>query len=112
MSENKHKLPETKIYNLYTDICVPDKTHQKFVEKFRDKETQLIYYSSEEALNVSKNEEGIDVQYINETDGKETLNVDMVILATAMVPGKDVGELSKIAQIDLDENGFFLSDKV
>ncbi len=105
----KHKLPDTKIYNLYTDICVPDKTHHKFVEKFRDKETQLIYYSYEETINISENGDEIDVNYVNETGEKDTLNVDMIILATAMVPGKDVGELSKIAQIDLDENGFFLT---
>ncbi len=105
----KHKLPKTKIYNLYTDICVPDKTHHKFVEKFRDKETQLIYYSYEETINISENGDEIDVNYVNETGEKDTLNVDMIILATAMVPGKDVGELSKIAQIDLDENGFFLT---
>ncbi|MCK4716018.1 MAG: CoB--CoM heterodisulfide reductase iron-sulfur subunit A family protein [Candidatus Marinimicrobia bacterium] len=107
----KHKLPEAKIYNLYTDICVPDKTHQTFVEKFKDAATQMIYHTSMDDLNILHDENGITVEYIAGNDAKDTLNVDMVILASAMISGKDFSDLSKMAKIDLDENGFFLTNK-
>ena len=103
----KHKLPEAKIYNFHTDICVPDKTHQKFVEKIKDGETQLIYHTSMNDLNILHDENGIAIEYVAGNGAKDTLNVDMVILASAMISGKDFPDLSKMANIELDENGFF-----
>ncbi len=107
----KHKLPDTKIYNFYRDICVPGKTYQKFVEKINDIETQMIYHNSMDELNILHNENEITIEYITGKSKKETLTVDMVILASALNPGKDFSDISKMAKIDLDKNGFFITNQ-
>ncbi|MEA1987254.1 MAG: FAD-dependent oxidoreductase [Candidatus Marinimicrobia bacterium] len=107
----KHKLPKTKIYNIHTDICVADKTYFNFVENFRDKETKLIYHSSMKDLKVEKNGNGLSVNYLSGLGAKEKLDVDMVILASAMVPGEENKEISEMIGIDLDNHGFFMTKK-
>jgi len=105
----KHKLGDVAVYNLYTDICVPDKTHQKFVESIRE-ETQLVFYTEPTELSVDKKDGMLCVNYLDASGGKKSINVEMVILAPAMVPGKDTKKLAKIAGIGLDDKGFLAVD--
>jgi heterodisulfide reductase subunit A len=104
----KHKLGDVKLYNLYSDICVPDKTYQKFFEDIK-KETQLIYHPSSKSVSVDGNGETLTVQYVDASEEKQSITVDMVILASAIVPGRDTEKLATIAGIDLDEKGFLAS---
>ena len=41
----KSKIPEIKISEFYTDLCVPGKSHQKFYEKVKEKKVDLIRFS-------------------------------------------------------------------
>jgi len=107
----KHKLPDAKIYNLYTDICVPGKTYQQFFEKVAEEKTELIYNASMDRLKVAENKTGLIVEYMNGSGSVETLTVDMVILAPALVPGKESSSICEIAGIEQDVKGFFLTNK-
>ncbi len=104
----KHKLGEVQVFNLYTDICVPDKTHQKFFENIKEK-TRLIFHSSMKDIKVTESGTEINVAYIDAQGKNASLDVDMVVLAPAMVPGKDVAELARIAGIETDDLGFMIS---
>jgi heterodisulfide reductase subunit A len=104
----KHKLGDVKLYNLYSDICVPDKTYQKFFEDIK-KETQLIYHPSSKSVSVDGDGETLTVNYVDASEEKQSITVDMVILASAIVPGRDAETLAGIAGIDLDEKGFLAS---
>ena len=104
----RHKLGDVKLYNFYSDICVPEKTYQKFFNDIK-KETQLIYISSSNHVSVDGDEKTLNVHYVDASEKKQSITVDMVILASAMVPGGDSETLAAIAGIDLDAKGFFAS---
>ena len=102
----KHKIPEASVYNIYSDICVPGKSYQKFFRSVEGVSTEMLYTSSIGDVKVSENGSELRVAYSDTAGSLKELNVDMVILAAALVPDPDVVELAKIAGVDLDSHGF------
>jgi heterodisulfide reductase subunit A len=100
----KSKIPEISINELYSDLCIPGKTYQKFYEKTNELGVNL--YRAKD-ITVSGENGGLQVSYKNEIEKDNSLSVDMVILAQAIVPRNDADELAKILDIAQDENGFF-----
>ena len=101
----KHKLPEIKITQLYSDLCIPGRAYQKFYEEVRESGVDFIRARAKE---VSESGKGLAVKYETTEDGKEaTLNVDMVILAPAIEPEVDSSKLAEILGIPQDDSGFF-----
>jgi heterodisulfide reductase subunit A len=98
------KIPEIKISEFYTDLCIPGKSHQKFYEKIRETGTKLIRASD---IEITKQGQGIVIKYKDESGKKNSTTVDMVILAPAIVPKDDASKLAKILGVTIDEYGFF-----
>jgi heterodisulfide reductase subunit A len=98
------KIPEIKISEFYTDLCIPGKSHQKFYEKMVETGTKLIRASD---IEITKQKQGIAIKYNDESGKKNSTTVDMVILAPAIVPKDDAQKLAKILGITIDEYGFF-----
>ncbi len=105
----KDKLPDATVYNIYSDICVPDKTYQKFYNKIKDKDSTFIFQSSPEEMKISGNNGKLHLSLTKSLE--KSLDVDMVILACAVVPSKASDELAKILGIELDSKGFFQIQK-
>jgi len=99
----KSKIPEIKISELYTDLCIPGKSHQKFYEKMKETGTDLI---RAQEVKVDKQGEEKTITY-NNGNKKDSLQADMVILASAIESKDDASDLAKILGISLDEYGFF-----
>jgi len=104
----KSKIPEIKISEFYTDLCIPGKSHQKFYEEIKEKEIDMIRASR---IEVAKQGKGIAVKYNNGNGKKSDLLVDMVILAPAIEPRDDASKLAKILGISVDKYGFFQEGK-
>ena len=100
----KSKIPDIKISELYTDFCIPGKSHQKFYEKMKKSNVSMIRVSD---IEVCKNGKDISVKYNNGSAQKNTLNVDMVILSPSIEPRIGSSKLAKILGISVDEYGFF-----
>ena len=100
----KHKLPEVKITQFYTDLCIPGKTYQRFYQEAKEGGVDFIRATVAE---VSQSGNGLNIRYKSE-DGKEnTLTVDMVILNPALEPAADSVKLAQILGISQGEDGFF-----
>jgi len=99
----KTKIPEIKISELYTDFCIPGKSHQKFYEEMKGKKVDMIRASD---IDVTKQGKEIAVKYNNGNGKKSSLSVDMVILAPAIEPREDASKLAKTLGISVDEFGF------
>jgi len=99
----KSKIPEIKISELYTDLCIPGKSHQKFYEKMKETGTDLI---RAQEVKVDKQGKEKTITY-NNGNKKDSLQADMVILASAIESKDDASDLAKILGISLDEYGFF-----
>ena len=100
----KNKLPEIKIAQFYSDLCIPGRIYQRFYEEVKESGVDLIRATVNE---VSEQGKGLAIKYKTE-DGKEnTLNVDMLILAPAIEPVDDASKLAEILDISQDDSGFF-----
>jgi len=100
----KSKIPDVKISEFYTDLCIPGKSHQKFYEKMKETKVNMIRASN---VEVAKQGKEISVKYNNGSGKKGTHTVDMVILAPAIEPSSDASKLAKTLGISLDDYGFF-----
>ncbi|MBN2790302.1 MAG: CoB--CoM heterodisulfide reductase iron-sulfur subunit A family protein [Candidatus Delongbacteria bacterium] len=102
----KHKLPEAKIYNIYSDLCLPDKTYQKFNTKVKEESSEFIFQTDRNKMKVSEDGDKILITYINNEEKESKLSVDMLILASSFVPPKDIEEITNALDIERDEFGF------
>lgn len=100
----KSKIPNIKISEFYTDLCIPGKSHQKFYEKMKETGADMIRASE---IEVTKQGKETAVKYNNGNGKKNSIYVDMVILASAVEPREDASKLAKILDIPIDEYGFF-----
>jgi len=99
----KDKLPEVKIYELYSDLCIPGKSYQKFYEEMKEKGADIIRAKEFKVIEEGK---GMVIKCI--VNGKESsFPMDMVILAPAIEPREDASKLAKVLAIPQDEHGFF-----
>jgi heterodisulfide reductase subunit A2 len=102
----KHKIPEARVFNIYSDICVPGKNYQRFYRSVEGADTEMVYTLSIGDVSVSENGSGLKVTYSDATGTIQGLNVDMVILAAALVPDPGVAELAEVAGVELGPDGF------
>jgi len=105
----KTKIPEIEISEFYTDLCIPGKSHQKFYEKMKETKVNMIRASE---IEITKHGKEMAVKYNNGSGKKNTLSVDMVILAPAIQPSDTASKLAKTLGINLDEYGFFQEENL
>ncbi|MDP8323486.1 MAG: FAD-dependent oxidoreductase [Candidatus Stygibacter australis] len=102
----KEKLPEIKIYDIYTDLCLPDKHFQKLNTEIRKTKSTYIYQSDPQKLVIEENAGKLKLNYLNNEQKSTSLDVDMVILTTAIKPAAGMPELAELLGINLDKYGF------
>ncbi len=100
----RSKIPDIKITELYTDLCIPGKSHQKFYDVVKKSNVDMIRAND---IQVTKSGKNIKIAYTNGNGKKSSLQVDMVILAPAIQPRDDAVDLAKILDIPVDNYGFF-----
>ncbi len=101
----KNKLPDIKISQLYSDLCVPGRIYQKFYEEVKESGVDFIRATVDE---VSQQETGLAIKYKAEDGEANILNVDMLILAPALEPEADSSKLAQILGIPQGDDGFFI----
>jgi heterodisulfide reductase subunit A len=100
----KNKLPEVKVSQLYSDLCVPGRIYQKFYEEVKESGVDFIRATVSE---VTQQGTGLAIKYKTEDGEESTLNVDMLILAPAIEPEIGSSKLAEVLAISQDEYGFF-----
>jgi len=92
------------VTELYMDLCLPHKSDQAYFDEAKEKGIRFIR-SGEDVLVKNKGTQ-IEVEY--DRDGqKDSITVDMVVLAPAMVPSEGTTALAEMLNIPLDKTGFF-----
>ena len=99
----KSQLPEVKVFHLYSDLCIPGKSYQKFYEETKGLGVEFVRADRTE---VTQNGKGMTVKYETKTAPKGELAVDMVILVPAMEPCSDTNKLAEMLGIPTDNEGF------
>jgi heterodisulfide reductase subunit A len=95
-------------YVFYTDIRAFAKGFQEYTER-GEREYGINYIRSKPGEIKEDPKTSNPVIYYMDTDSKKlkTLEVDMVILSTALVPSKGVKGLAEILGVELDKHSFF-----
>ncbi|MBN2244440.1 MAG: CoB--CoM heterodisulfide reductase iron-sulfur subunit A family protein [Candidatus Aminicenantes bacterium] len=100
----KEKLSGVNVHEFYTDLCLPEKNDQDYFEAVKEKGVHFIW---SDEVNIKKKDGKILVEYKTSNQKKESVEVDMAVLAPAMVPSEGSIRLAEILNIPLDETGFF-----
>ena len=98
----KNKIPDVKITELHSDLCIPGKSYQQFYDKTKEMGVDLVRCSDVEVVD-----DGITVKYNDEKGGASDIKADMIILAPAIEPRYDASVLAEVLGIPQDEDGFF-----
>lgn len=101
------KIPNVKVSNLYSDLCIPGKNYQKFYEETKGKNVDLIRSSD---INVKKSGDKLSVKYKDENGKNNNLSVDMVVLSPALLPADDASRLAEITGVSQGDGGFFAEE--
>jgi len=99
----KSQLPDVKVAHVYSDLCIPGKTGQKFYEETKELGVEFVRGGKTE---VAQDGSVLTVKYEREGGAKGELGVDMVILVPAMQPAADTGRFAEMLGVPVDEEGF------
>lgn len=91
---------DIKISDFYKDLCLPHKNDQEFFEEIKKNNVDFIRFSD---IAIKGNH----ITYKDVEEKKKEADVDMIILAPAMVPAKGTEKLAEQLNIPLHETGFF-----
>lgn len=100
----KNKLPDVKITQFYSDLCIPGRAYQNFYEEVKESGVAFI---RAEVTGISESGKGLTVKYKADEGKEEALTVDMVVLNPALEPQADSPEMARVLNIPQGEGGFF-----
>ncbi|MFX1294544.1 MAG: hydrogenase iron-sulfur subunit [Promethearchaeota archaeon] len=109
IKQTVEKLPKTKIYVFYRDIYAIGKTGEEYIKETQNlKNVEWIRAVPEQPTQKSgkKAFENLNLT-INIAGGKLIIPFDMIILATPMVPNKDIDTLRELLGLSKTPEGFF-----
>ena len=103
----KSQLPDVKVSQLYSDLCIPGKSYQKFYE---DTKGLGVDFVRSEKSKVIQNGKGMTVKYETKTGSESELVADMVILVPAMEPSSDTNKFAEMLGVTTDDEGFLIKE--
>jgi heterodisulfide reductase subunit A len=103
----KEKIPDVKVSNFYSDLCIPGKSYQQFYEKTQGKHVTFIRARNTE---ITKKGEQLHITYEDEKGDKNIHPFDMVILSPALEPTSDTSRLAELTRISTGDGGFFTEE--
>ncbi len=108
-----HEKTEAEVYNCYIDMRTPGKGFEEFYNRVQDEGVQFIRGKVADITPAAGNgatAEGGLVMTVDDTllGGIRKLNVNMVILATALEAQADAGDVRRTFGISCSTEGFFL----
>ena len=96
----KEQSSKIEVVELFKHLCLPNKQDEAFFEQVKDKDVEFIRIKD---VNVT----GTSIELTDISDAKQKLDVDMIILGTAMIPAKETKYLAEELKVELDEMGFY-----
>ena len=101
----RQKLPNAKIFDINHDLALAGKGNMGLFREVCSGGTTFVRTNHVDGISVSPHGNGMRLTVPTES-GCEVLQADMVVLATAIRPGKDTAALAELFGVPLDGNGF------
>lgn len=103
----KHAVPRGQAYVFYIDIRSGGKGYEEFVQRIVEEDKVL--YLRGKVSKIFEEDEKIVVWGVDTLTGKKVeIMADLVVLATAILPGTGAEDTGRLLGISSDANGFFL----
>ncbi|MBE0516612.1 MAG: CoB--CoM heterodisulfide reductase iron-sulfur subunit A family protein, partial [Methanophagales archaeon] len=102
----KEHYPEVETYILYTDLRCFGKGFQEYVNRAKE-DYGVEYIRGKPGEIREKEDRNLEIFYSPSSDKVERLEVDMVVLSTALIPSEGVEALAEVLGVELDEYKFF-----
>ena len=96
----KNQSSKIEVTELYKHMCLPNKHDEEFYEQVQGKGIDFIKIKNAEV-------HGTTINLTDIADAKKKLDVDMIIVGTAMIPADGTAELGVELKIDQHETGFY-----
>ena len=96
----KNQSSKIEVTELYKHMCLPNKHDEEFYEQVQEKGIDFIKIKNAEV-------HGTTINLTDIADAKKKLDVDMIIVGTAMIPAAGTAELGVELNIDQHETGFY-----
>jgi len=103
----KDKIPDIKVSNFYSDLCIPGKLYQAFYDNTRAKDVEFIRSKN---VKITKKDGKINVMYSDENGKMNNNQFDMVILSPAIKPAENTSKIANVVGIAQDDKGFFAEE--
>ncbi len=100
----RDKFPDAKITVYNTDVRAFGKGYEEFYNRVQDENVEYLRRELDDPIQVVGNEEGVIVK----AEGHPDIHADLVVLATGLIPREDTKELSRLLNINLSEDGYYL----
>lgn len=106
----KEHLKDVEITLLYMDI----RSFGKGFEEYYNRAKEMgIKFVRGKASDITKKDDHLVVRVENTEEGRiEDMETDMVVLAPPLLPAEHIGDLAKVLDIKLDDDGFFKMEQV
>ncbi len=105
----KKLYPDCEVYIIYRDLQTYGKENEEYQSKARELGIRFIEYTPERRPEVFPNGNGkVGVRVYHALLGETlTINSDLVVLSTPLIPNADGKEIAKILKVPLGPDGFF-----
>jgi heterodisulfide reductase subunit A len=108
-AQQAHKqLPKAAIHHFFADLCLPGKAGQRFFETVASLNAVSLHrVARPDSIQISAQGDRIAIRYTDISRENRRVDVQMVVLETAMEPAADAQKIARMLDIDRDEDGFF-----
>lgn len=107
----KELKPELEILVVFRDLHTAKKEFEEIFSKRKTVANYLRYNLSNlpKVAKISKKPEKYSIEVCDDFDTNKKINLetDLIVLATPLIPSKNLRELASMIEVPLDENGFF-----
>jgi len=107
----KELKPELEILVLFRDLHTAKKEFEEIFTKRKKIASYLRFdlHNVPEVVKISKNPEKYHIKVHDDVDISKRINfeTDLLVLATPLIPSKNLKDLAAMLNVPLDENGFF-----
>ncbi|MEE9378010.1 MAG: FAD-dependent oxidoreductase [Candidatus Lokiarchaeia archaeon] len=107
----KELKPELEILVLFRDLHTAKKEFEEIFTKRKKIASYLRYdvHNVPEVVKISKNPEKYRIKVRDDLDVNKQIafETDLILLATPLIPSKDLKDLAIMLNVPLDDNGFF-----
>lgn len=102
----KEEFPDAEITICYIDIRTNEKGFEEYYQRAKNSDIRMIRGKVGE-ISEDPDTKNVKIRvYSSLTDEIIRIDADLVVLSTAALPSKGTGQIAKVLNMDVDQNGF------